>query len=107
MKFRDGYMLKSGFACTAYVDTAVRHLKMKQGVLGIKIAIMLPHDPTGKNGCPLPYSDVITVHDPKPDPITVQQAAANKQPYAENKQIVEQAPAQAQAPVQAGAVLAQ
>jgi len=85
MKFRDGYMIKSGNAVRDYVDYAVRHLKMKQGVLGIKVKIMLPHDPTGKNGCPTPYSDVITVFDPKPDPIPVQTAAANKQPYADNR----------------------
>jgi len=89
MKFRDGYMIKSGFAASEYVDYAIRHLKMKQGVLGIKVKIMLPHDPTGKNGCPTPYSDVITVHDPKPDPAAVTQAAQNKQPYAENRQLPE------------------
>jgi len=85
MKFRDGYMIKSGNAVREYVDFAVRHLKMKQGVLGIKVKIMLPHDPTGKNGCALPYSDVITVNDPKPDPVAVQNALANKQPFADNR----------------------
>jgi len=96
MKFRDGYMLKSGNASREYVDFAVRHLKMKQGVLGIRVAIMLPHDPTGKNGCPVPYSDVITVHDPKPDPLSVQQATANKQPYADNRVLPEQGAQQQQ-----------
>jgi len=97
MKFRDGYMIKSGNAARDYVDMAVRHLKMKQGVLGIKIKIMLPHDPTGKNGCPTQYSDVITVSDPKPDPAAVAQATASKQPYAENRQLPESAPQQGQA----------
>jgi len=71
MKFRDGYMIKSGNAAREYVDYAVRHLKMKQGVLGIKVKIMLPYDPTGKNGCALPQPDVITVHDPKEEPTPV------------------------------------
>jgi len=97
MKFRDGYMIKSGNAARDYVDYAVRHLKMKQGVLGIKVKIMLPHDPTGKAGCPTPYSDVITVSDPKPDPIAVQTAAASKQPFADNR--VQETP-QAAAPQQ-------
>jgi len=108
MKFRDGYMIKSGNAARDYVDLAVRHLKMKQGVLGIKIKIMLPHDPTGKNGCPTPYSDVITVSDPKADPPSVAQATANKQPYAENRQLPDVAPQASQAmPQQAPAMTPQ
>lgn len=99
MKFVDGYMLKSGNASRDYVDYAVRHLKMKQGVLGIKVKIMLPHDPTGKAGCPTPYSDVIEVLDPKPEPVT-QVGGAARQPYADNRQLTD-APAQQQQPVQA------
>lgn len=29
-----------------YVDNAVRHVMMRQGVLGVTVSIMLPHDPT-------------------------------------------------------------
>jgi len=79
MKFRDGYMIKSGAAARDYVDTAVRHLKMKQGVLGIKVKIMLPYDPTGKNGCSTNQPDVITVKDPKEEP-----SIQNKQPFAQH-----------------------
>merc|ERR1711966_109318 len=39
MKFKDGYMLKSGYAAQHYVDKAVRHICLKQGVLGIRVAI--------------------------------------------------------------------
>merc|ERR1719181_1257093 len=35
-KFDDGYMIKSGRAKEEYVDTAVRHVMMRQGVLGVK-----------------------------------------------------------------------
>jgi small subunit ribosomal protein S3e len=80
MKFRDGYMIKSGAAARDYVDVAVRHLKMKQGVLGIKVKIMLPHDPTGKNGCATNQPDVITVKEPKEDP----QSSQPKQPFAQH-----------------------
>lgn len=31
---------------TDYVDHAVRHVMMRQGVLGVTVSIMLPHDPT-------------------------------------------------------------
>ena len=58
-------MIKSGDAARDYVDSAVRHLKMKQGVLGIKVKIMMPHDPTGKNGVATKQPDVIKVLEPK------------------------------------------
>jgi len=71
MKFRDGYMIRSGDAMNHYIDYAVRHIQLKQGVLGIKVKIQLPHDPTGKNGVAVKPSDVVTVLDPKEDlPIT-------------------------------------
>jgi len=65
MKFKDGYMIKSGDAVNHYIDKAVRHIQMKQGVLGIKVAIMLPYDPTGENGPSIMQPDVITILEPK------------------------------------------
>eukprot|EP00761_Pharyngomonas_kirbyi_P011198 gb/GECH01011223.1/.p1 GENE.gb/GECH01011223.1/~~gb/GECH01011223.1/.p1 ORF type:complete len:227 (+),score=35.54 gb/GECH01011223.1/:1-681(+) len=74
MKFRDGYMIKTGYPTTQYVDTAIRHVKMKQGVLGVKVSIMLPHDPEGKNGPSVPQPDFITVNDPKEDELLAKAA---------------------------------
>lgn len=34
------------FRLSDYVDHAVRHVMMRQGVLGVTVSIMLPHDPT-------------------------------------------------------------
>lgn len=51
----------------AYVETAVRHVMMRQGILGVKVAIMLPHDPKGINGPKTLLSDVITILEPKGD----------------------------------------
>merc|ERR1711936_763578 len=48
MKFVDGLMIHSGDPCNDYVDTACRHVLLRQGVLSIKVKIMLPWDPTGK-----------------------------------------------------------
>jgi small subunit ribosomal protein S3e len=97
MKFRDGYMIKSGQASIDYVDYAVRHLHMKQGVLGIKIKIMMPFDATGKNGCPTAQPDVITVHEPK-EQETAPANLAPKQGFAQNFPAAPEAqqPAQAQ-----------
>ena len=52
---------------SAYVETAVRHVMMRQGILGVKVAIMLPHDPKGINGPKTLLSDVITILEPKGD----------------------------------------
>merc|ERR1712146_646605 len=64
-KFDDGYMIKSGRAKEEYVDTAARHVMMRQGVLGVKVTIMLPHDPKGVIGPKTLLSDIITILDPK------------------------------------------
>nr|CCA18322.1 40S ribosomal protein S33 putative [Albugo laibachii Nc14]CCA18405.1 40S ribosomal protein S33 putative [Albugo laibachii Nc14] len=67
MKFKEGYMVKTGNARQEYVDTAVRHVLMRQGVLGVKVSIMLPHDPTGKQGPKRNLDDVVTILEPKED----------------------------------------
>jgi ribosomal protein uS3 len=64
-KFADGYMIKSGQARDDYIETAVRHVMMRQGILGVKVAIMLPHDPRGVVGPKTPLSDVIKILEPK------------------------------------------
>ena len=65
MKFRDGYMIKTGQPVRDFVDTAVRHVLLRQGVLGVKVSIMLPPE-TSRNGLPaVPQADVITILDSK------------------------------------------
>lgn len=39
MKFKDGYMISSGQPVNDYIDSAVRHVLLRQGVLGIKVPI--------------------------------------------------------------------
>jgi small subunit ribosomal protein S3e len=65
MKFRDGYMIKSGHPTEIYVDEAVRHVFLRQGVLGVRVSIMLPHDPEGRLGPAKPQPDSITILTPK------------------------------------------
>lgn len=38
---------------------------LAQGVLGIKVKIMLDWDPKGKQGPTTPLPDVVTIHSPK------------------------------------------
>merc|ERR1712038_1133771 len=95
MKFKEGYMIKSGQAAEDYVTKAIRHVLMRQGVLGIKVAIMLPHDPSGKRGPKTPLSDAVEVLEPKEDIIPRQPAPPQVVPVA--------APAVPQVPVAAPA----
>merc|ERR1712167_444033 len=67
MKFKDGYMIKAGNPCRDFIDGAVRHVLLRQGVLGIKVNIMLPFDPTGKMGPKKPMPDKVDVFEPKED----------------------------------------
>merc|ERR1711997_470248 len=78
MKFVDGLMIHSGNPAEEYVDTAVRHVLLRQGVLGIKVEIMLPHDPTGKMGPKKPLPDHVSIVEPKDEHVP-----AN--PYSESK----------------------
>merc|ERR1712167_200386 len=74
MKFSDGYMIKAGNPCRDFIDPAVRHVLLRQGVLGIKVNIMLPHDPAGRNGPKKPMPDKVEVFEPKED-VVIQQPA--------------------------------
>ncbi|XP_060845058.1 small ribosomal subunit protein uS3-like [Rhopalosiphum padi] len=65
MKFVDGLMIHSGDPCNDYVNVATKHVLLRQGVLGIKVKIMLPWDQTGKRGPKKPLPDVVIVNEPK------------------------------------------
>merc|ERR1712072_1534740 len=69
MKFDDGYMIKAANPTRHFIDSAVRHVLLRQGVLVIKVDIMLPHDPQGKMGPKNPMPDKIDVFEPKEDVI--------------------------------------
>jgi small subunit ribosomal protein S3e len=47
------------------LDIAVRSVLMRQGVLGIRVTIMLPHDPSGRIGPKKPLADSVTITEPK------------------------------------------
>uniref|UniRef100_A0A914KNI3 40S ribosomal protein S3 n=1 Tax=Meloidogyne incognita TaxID=6306 RepID=A0A914KNI3_MELIC len=79
MKFVDGVMIHSGNPVTEYIQEAVRHVQMRQGVLGIKVKIMLPHDPRGQQGPRNPLPDNISVLDPPVESVP-------QQPYSEHKE---------------------
>lgn len=76
MKFADGFMIHSGQPAADYIDYAVRHVLMRQGVLGIKIKIMMEWDPTGKVGPKKPLPDLVTILEPKEEQIMPVQVTA-------------------------------
>ena len=66
MKFKDGFMICTGQPKEDFIDVGVRHVFFKQGIMGVKVKIMLPYDPTGRNGGvrhPLP--DHFIIQEPK------------------------------------------
>ncbi|PVV05164.1 hypothetical protein BB560_000321 [Smittium megazygosporum] len=83
MKFGDGFMVHSGYPAEQFIDYSVRHAEMKQGVLGIKVKIMLPWDPTGRTGPKNPLPDMVTILEPKEE-------VAIAQPISEAKQAVQE-----------------
>lgn len=79
MKFVDGLMIHSGNPTRDYIQRAVRHVLLRQGVLGLKVKIMLPHDPKGQIGPKQPLPDQVFVVEPKDEPKV-------EQPYSEQKE---------------------
>ncbi|XP_060847996.1 small ribosomal subunit protein uS3-like [Rhopalosiphum padi] len=65
MKFVDGLMIHSGDPCNDYINVATKHVLLRQGVLGIKVKIMLPWDQSGKLGPKKPLPDNVSVKEPK------------------------------------------
>jgi small subunit ribosomal protein S3e len=79
MKFVDGWMIHAGDPTNDYVDTAVRHVLLRQGVLGIKVKIMLPWDAAGKKGPKRHLPDHVNILEPKEESLPVA-------PFSETKQ---------------------
>ena len=69
MKYKDGFMIHTGQPKKVFISSAVRHLELKQGIMGIKVKIMLPYNPDinkGKGfGVGVPLPDVITFKEQK------------------------------------------
>ncbi|KAI7696032.1 40S ribosomal protein S3 [Sarcoptes scabiei] len=80
MKFVDGWMIHSGQPKNDYVDVAVRHVLLRQGVLGIRVKIMLDHDVTGKKGPKIPLPDNVEIVNPKEEILPTYPYSESKEP---------------------------
>lgn len=69
MKFTDGFMIHSGQPAKDFIDSATRHVLLRQGVLGIKVKIMrassAPGDPAGEKSGGKGLPDSVTIIEPK------------------------------------------
>merc|ERR1712072_326075 len=65
MKYKSGYCISTGQPKKDFVDTAVRHCFFKQGIIGVKVKIMIPHDPLGKKGTKMMLPDTVRIEPPK------------------------------------------
>jgi small subunit ribosomal protein S3e len=70
MKFRDGYMIKSGHARKMFVDEAMRHVYLRAGCIGVQVRIMQPVDAEGTGAKAKLLPDVITVNEAKSNVVT-------------------------------------
>eukprot|EP01017_Pseudomicrothorax_dubius_P010959 TRINITY_DN13_c0_g1_i4.p2 TRINITY_DN13_c0_g1~~TRINITY_DN13_c0_g1_i4.p2 ORF type:complete len:241 (+),score=84.36 TRINITY_DN13_c0_g1_i4:121-843(+) len=64
MKYRQGYMICSGQPKLDFIDIAVRHVFFKQGIMGVKVKIMLPPHALPK-GRPTLLADNVIINDAK------------------------------------------
>ncbi|CAF1514568.1 unnamed protein product [Rotaria magnacalcarata] len=107
MKFIDGLMIHSGNPVNDYVQYAVRHVLLRQGVLGIKVKIMLPHDPKEGKGVKKPLPDHIHIVQPKDESPIAQPYSEPKEkklePLTQQSVNPQQLPPQQQAQLQPGA----
>merc|ERR1712100_212125 len=67
-KYSSGYLISTGQPKKEFVDTAVRHVNMRQGVLGLKLSIMAAVE-KGKGKDLKVMPDYIKIHEPKDDDV--------------------------------------
>ena len=76
-------MIHSGQPAKDFIDSATRHVLLRQGVLGIKVKIMRGSDPEGKSGPQKSLPDSVTIIEPKDEPTVVQPTSQDYGPKAE------------------------
>jgi len=100
---QDGFMIHSGQPAKEFIDSATRHVLLRQGVLGIKVKIMRGSDPEGKSGPQKTLPDSVTIIEPKEEQPVLQPMsqdygakAVAAQQLAEQQRLAEQQAAEAE-----------
>ena len=84
-------MIHSGQPAKDFIDEAVRHVLLRQGVLGIKVKIMRGSDPEGKAGPSKTLPDSVTIIEPKDEQPIVQPVSQDYGAKAQAAQAAAQA----------------
>merc|ERR1712170_178643 len=66
-KYVSGYLISTGQPKREFLDTAIRHVLMRQGVLGLKVQIMADVKKVMPNDTVKLMPDYIQIHEPKDD----------------------------------------
>lgn len=90
MKFKDGYLISTGEPKKHYIVEANRHVMMRQGVLGVKVKIMVSYDATGERGTDVPMPDKVIIHEPKEVALPTVFNASEEYEVAETMAVVEE-----------------
>lgn len=98
-KYSDGFMIHSGQPTKEFIDTAIRHVLMRQGVLGIKVKIM--RDPAKNRFGPKALPDAVKIAEYKDEDEVV--PAPTVKVYKQEAEEAPAAPAAPQAAPQAAA----
>jgi len=93
MKFGDGYLISTGEPKKHYIQESVRHVLMRQGVLGVKVKIMVKYCPDGEYGTDVPMPDKVIVHEPKEVPVAEITTGGYEEEAAEEEAPAADAPA--------------
>merc|ERR1711937_697181 len=73
-KYTSGYLISTGQPKKEFVDVAMRHVNMRQGVLGLKVKIMETLErKRGKDAVTKVMPDFIRIHPPKEDAEAIEQ----------------------------------
>jgi len=65
-KYKQGYIISSGQPKLEFLDEAVRHVELRQGILGVKVRIMADTEKiVGRIRKIMP--DYVKIHEPKGD----------------------------------------
>ncbi|AET40792.1 40S ribosomal uS3 domain-containing protein Ecym_6420 [Eremothecium cymbalariae DBVPG len=78
MKFSDGFLIHSGQPVNDFIDTATRHVLLRQGVLGIKVKIM--KDPSKARTGPTALPDAVEIIEPKDEDVVKEPSVKDYRP---------------------------
>lgn len=100
-KYADGFMIHSGQPIRDFIDIAIRHVLMRQGVLGIKVKIM--KDPAANRFGPRALPDAVKIAEAKDEDEVIPAPTVKSYKQTAEDETETDAPVEAEAEVEATA----